>query len=79
MDCSKGYWLVKPPRDHRRIILVANQNVPDRPKLSEPQKICDYLQIAVNTLPDEEFNFSIKDFCSKYKLDIKKTYKSIRK
>ena len=35
-------------------------------------KICDYLQIAVNTLPDEEFNFSIKDFCSKYKLDIKK-------
>ena len=42
------------------------------------QKICDYLQIAVNTLPDEEFNFSIKDFCSKYKLDIKKTYNSIK-
>ena len=42
------------------------------------QKICDDLQIAVNTFPEDDFNFNIKDFCEKYKLDIIKTYNVIK-
>ena len=68
---------------NKQDILIAykdlNDRFPSKVDLQNTyQKICDYLQIAVNTLPDEEFNFSIKDFCSKYKLDIKKTYNSIK-
>ena len=42
------------------------------------QKICDDLQIAVNTFPEDDFNFNIKDFCEKYNLDIIKTYNVIK-
>ena len=64
-------------------ILIAykdlNDRFPSKVDLQNTyQKICNYLQIAVNTLPDEEFNFSIKDFCSKYKTRHQKTYNSIK-
>ena len=38
------------------------------------QKICDYLQIAINELPDENFQFNISSFCNRYNLDIKQTF-----
>ena len=42
------------------------------------QKICDYLQVAVNILPDEDFQFNIKDFCNRYNLNIRATYSIIQ-
>ena len=41
------------------------------------QKICDFLQIPVHALPDEDFGFNIKEFCARYKLDIRETYNII--
>lgn len=38
------------------------------------QKICDYLQIAIHELPDEDFQFNISNFCNRYNLDIKQTF-----
>ena len=38
------------------------------------QKICDYLQIGINELPDENFQFNISSFCNRYNLDIKQTF-----
>mgnify|MGYP003997946167 FL=1 len=38
------------------------------------QKICDYLQIAIHELPDEDFQFNISSFCTRYNLDIKQTF-----
>lgn len=38
------------------------------------QKICDYLQIGIHELPDENFQFNISSFCNRYNLDIKKTF-----
>ncbi|MDC1062975.1 RecQ family ATP-dependent DNA helicase [Flavobacteriales bacterium] len=38
------------------------------------QKICDYLQIAIHELPDENFQFNISSFCTRYNLDIKQTF-----
>jgi len=38
------------------------------------QKICDYLQIAIHELPDEDFQFNISSFCIRYNLDIKQTF-----
>ena len=42
------------------------------------QKICDYLQVAVDILPDEDFQFNIKDFCNRYNLNIRATYSIIQ-
>ena len=41
------------------------------------QKVCDYLQVPINTYPEEDFKFGITDFCNRYKLDIRKTYSTI--
>jgi len=41
------------------------------------QKVCDYLQVPINTHPEEDFKFGITDFCNRYKLDIRKTYSTI--
>ena len=41
------------------------------------QKICDYLQVPLNTHPEEDFKFEIGDFCKRYKLDIKQTFSSL--
>ncbi|MBL6875037.1 MAG: RecQ family ATP-dependent DNA helicase [Flavobacteriales bacterium] len=38
------------------------------------QKICDYFQIAIHELPDEDFQFNISNFCNRYNLDIKQTF-----
>ena len=38
------------------------------------QKICDYLQIGIHELPDEDFQFNISSFCNRYNLDIKQTF-----
>lgn len=38
------------------------------------QKICDYLQIGIHELPDENFQFNISSFCNRYNLDIKQTF-----
>ena len=38
------------------------------------QKICDYLQIGIHELPDEDFQFNISIFCNRYNLDIKQTF-----
>ncbi|MDA9227982.1 RecQ family ATP-dependent DNA helicase, partial [Flavobacteriales bacterium] len=38
------------------------------------QKICDYLQIGIHELPDEDFQFNISSFCTRYNLDIKQTF-----
>ena len=38
------------------------------------QRIADDLQIAVNTLPEEEFLFDIQEFSQKYQLNISKTF-----
>ena len=38
------------------------------------QKICDYLQIGIHELPDEDFQFNISNFCNRYNLDIKQTF-----
>ena len=61
--------------DNIDILILTNLNdrFPSKVDLQNTyQKICDYLQIAVNTLPDEEFNLTLKIFVQKYKLDIKK-------
>jgi len=42
------------------------------------QKICDYLQIAIDTLPDEDYDFNIKDFCKRYEFKILSTYSVIQ-
>ena len=42
------------------------------------QKICDYFQVAVDILPDEDFQFNIKDFCNRYNLNIRATYSIIQ-
>ena len=41
------------------------------------QKICDYLQVPLNTHPEEDFKFEIGDFCKRYKLDIKQTFSTL--
>ena len=38
------------------------------------QKICDYLQVAIHELPDEDFQFNISSFCTRSNLDIKQTF-----
>ena len=42
------------------------------------QKICDYLQVAIDTLPDEDYDFNIKDFCKRYEFNIISTYSVIQ-
>jgi ATP-dependent DNA helicase RecQ len=42
------------------------------------QKICDYLQIAIDILPDEDYEFNIKDFCKRYEFNIISTYSVIQ-
>lgn len=42
------------------------------------QKICDYLQIAIDMLPDEDYEFNIKDFCKRYEFNIISTYSVIQ-
>lgn len=42
------------------------------------QKICNYLQIAIDTLPDEDYDFNIKDFCKRYEFNILSTYSIVQ-
>ena len=42
------------------------------------QKICDYLQVAIDTLSDEDYDFNIKDFCKRYEFNIISTYSAIQ-
>ncbi len=42
------------------------------------QKIADYLQVAVNTLPEEEFEFNIESFAKKYDFNITKTFHTLQ-
>jgi len=42
------------------------------------QKIADYLQVAVNTMPEEEFAFNIEVFAKKYNFNITQTFHTLQ-
>jgi ATP-dependent DNA helicase RecQ len=42
------------------------------------QKIADYLQVAVNTMPEEEFAFNIEVFAKKYNFNTAQTYHALQ-
>ena len=66
-------------KDLKNAYQILEDRYPSKKSVQEVyQKICDHLKIAINELPDEDFDFNISNFCEKYKLDIKKTYSCIR-